>query len=154
MLLWLPAFAIISAALSVSHAHSVWSTAQMNLPRYSLSATSASGSALFAGGYTGSVFSDVVDVYDVAMNTWTKANLSLARSAFAATSAGGVSMFAGGLVNHGNNNYSVTSIVDIFDHVTRVWTTAQLSLPRWHVATVSLGNLSFFGGGGHGVFYV
>jgi hypothetical protein len=131
----------------------LWSTAQMSLPRYSLSATSASSSALFAGGYTGSGFSDIVDIYDVAMNTWTQTRLSIARSALAASSVGGLSMFAGGLVDEYGNHNSVTSIVDIFDHDTRTWTTAQLSLARFHMAPASLGNLLFFGGGGHSALF-
>jgi hypothetical protein len=37
--------------------------------------------------------------------------------------------------------------VDIFNIVTRAWSTAQLSIPRFSLAAASVGNLAIFAGG-------
>jgi hypothetical protein len=100
-------------------ASGTWSTAQLSVWRYLLSATSVGNVAIFAGGSTGiyslTLFvgvcdaggcrlmgvtagssSNAVDLYNGASGTWSTAQLSVARYSFAATSVGNVAIFAGG----------------------------------------------------------
>ena len=58
--------------------------------------------------------------------------------------AGNKILFAGGLLP---GNSPATNRVDIYDIVTGVWTTAQLSQARYEIGVAVLGNKIFFGGG-------
>jgi hypothetical protein len=58
----------------------------------------------FAGGFTGSVWSNAVDIYDVTTNIWTTATLSVGRRGLAGAGSGNKIVFAGG--QSGNNVFS------------------------------------------------
>ena len=71
--------------------------------------------------------------------------LSKARGFMDAASAGNKIVFAGGY-----DNSSHSSRVDIYDLVTRKWSTADLCVPRNAMAAVAAGGKIFFGGGEYG----
>ena len=71
--------------------------------------------------------------------------LSESRGVVAVAAAGNKILFAGGGASLQNG--CATSRVDMYDIVTGIWTTAQLSAPRVNPAATVLGNKIFFGGG-------
>lgn len=79
-------------------------------------------------------------------------HLSEARDNIAVASAGSKIVFAGGLKAWVcGPDYGVpSSAVDIYDINTQTWTTAQLSVARWGIAAIALGNKLFFAGGENG----
>ena len=46
------------------------------------------------------------------------------------------------------DNYASQTAVDIFNRVTGMWSTAQLSLKRRAMGATSVGNIALFAGGG------
>ena len=69
--------------------------------------------------------------------------LSEARIGLSAGTAGSKILFAGGMTT-----YAYSSAVDIYDTITRTWSTAALTIPQRHgMAVVTLGNKIFFAGG-------
>ncbi len=106
--------------------------------------------ALFAGGYTGSAFSNVVDIYDASSGTWSSSSgsLSVGRQSLAAASAGNKVVFAGG------ENPGALSTVDIYDASSGTWSSSSgtpscgsLSQARYLLAAASAGNEVLFAGG-------
>ncbi len=81
--------------------------------------------------------------------------LSEARLGMTVASAGNKIVFAGAALSEdqGSSGYG-SSKVDIYDIVTKTWTSASLSQRRSHIAAVSAGNKIFFAGGrlGDGAF--
>ena len=124
----------------------VHTTATLSQGRDWLSATTVGNKALFAGGYSNPVMSDVVDIYDADTDTWTAATLSVARSALAATTVGSKAIFAGGCADASAGGPS--DDVDIYDAHTDTWTTATLSVAHVDLAATTVGNKALFGGGG------
>jgi hypothetical protein len=59
-----------------------------------------------------------------------------------ATSVGNLAIFAGGF-----NDGKATDVVDLYNHVTKSWTTARLSVGRARLAAASVGNVAIFAGG-------
>jgi len=124
-------------------------TDHLSQARYGLSATSANGMIFFAGGWTGTNFSDVVNIYDTGTGTWLPPeHLSQARSDMAATSAADrYVFFAGGSTVAGTHDQG-SSVVDIYDTVTRTWLPPEtLSVARDHLTATSVGDQIFFAGG-------
>jgi len=71
--------------------------------------------------------------------------LSKARVNFTATSASTKALFAGG--NAGNSGTNVVNTVDIFDSVSKFWSTATLSQARSDLASANVGGKALFAGG-------
>lgn len=70
------------------------------------------------------------------------------RIATAAGTAGSKVVFAGGLsVDFNGDINHVYSRVDIYDYVSKSWSTAELSQARYNIAVASAGNKIFFAGG-------
>jgi hypothetical protein len=125
-----------------------WSTARLSVGRYDLAATSLGSLAIFAGGHTGNAYSDTVDLYNSVSGAWTTARLSSARRLLVATNAGDMAIFAGGLVDpSGGHQEGASDVVDLYNNVTNIWSTARLSAARYGLVATSLGNLAFFAGG-------
>ena len=133
-----------------------WLQAALSQPRTWLSAASVGSKALFAGGeysgggFVGSLYvSDVVDIYDAAMDRWSTGRLSQARSAPAAASAGGKAIFAGGLYREDELRGPdlVSDVVDIYDPKQDAWSTTSLPVPCVDLAAASVGSKAIFGGG-------
>lgn len=72
------------------------------------------------------------------------AALSQGRIELAAAVAGTNALFAGGSSSGGFSS----DVVDIFESTTGLWTSRHLSVSRFGLAGVSLGNTALFGGGG------
>jgi hypothetical protein len=75
--------------------------------------------------------------------------LSYAKSTAAVAAAGTKIVFAGGQADFIPDAFG-TKRVDIYDVVTKTWSTAELSTPRWGIAAVVAGNKIFFAGGQNG----
>ena len=126
-----------------------WATAQLAAPRQFFAGTSLplQGLAFFAGGDTGSTFTDLVDIYNGITGVWTIAQLSVGRRELAATSMveHGIALFAGGITD----SHTPSNVVDIYNAITGVWTTAHLTEARYNLAATSLAGqgLAIFAGG-------
>lgn len=121
-------------------ATSTWTTSNLSVARYNLSATSVGSKVFFAGGQLAdNTSSNVVDIYDVATNTWSTANLSTARANLAATSVGAKAFFAGG--------FPYSDRVDVYDDATGTWSWTSLSSPRTYLTATSVGTKAIFAGG-------
>jgi hypothetical protein len=73
--------------------------------------------------------------------------LSEARDSLSTTSVGTKALFAGGYKYNDQGSGIASSIVDIFDSVTGIWTTANLSQARGGLAATRLDTKAFFAGG-------
>lgn len=77
--------------------------------------------------------------------------LSVARQSISVATAGSKILFAGGIVLGTSPSASrYTSRVDIYDMNTQKWSIAELSEPRYGMATAVNGNKIFFAGGENG----
>ena len=68
---------------------------------------------LFAGGWTGTAASSVVDIYDLETGQWSTSALSQGRQYMACATVGDKAIFAGGVTQAYPS--SVTDVVDIYD---------------------------------------
>lgn len=117
---------------------------------------STSNHAIFAGGFSVAVLSDVsnsgiaynyVDAYD---SSFTKvssiANLSVSRGGVGATTVGSTAVFAGGRLTGGD---TFTNVVEGYnDSLTKI-SLDSLSSSRYAMATVSMGGTAIFAGGSY-----
>ena len=109
-------------------------------PRRNYAATSTNNYALFGGGYTGTAYSNLVDVYNGSLVRSTK-TLSEARECPAATTVGAYVLFAGGYMR----TYSAT--VDAFNSSLTRTNPTKMDVARTEVAATTVGNKALFGGG-------
>ena len=126
-----------SSTITISH-----TTATLSQARGYLAATTVGNMALFAGGYSASGYSSVVDIYNSVTGQWSTASLSQARDRLSAATVGSLALFAGG---YSASGYS--SVVDIYNSVTGQWSTASLSQARDGMAVATVGTKVFFAGG-------
>ena len=126
-----------------------WSaTGRMLSPsRTNMCTTSWNHLAIFAGGSTarGHPKSTFVDIWDSSTNAWSVMNLRIGRDLLACASAGDITLFAGGSAPQVNQ--SETDSVEIYNHITKLWTTATLSLPRKKPEAVTVGSKIVIAGG-------
>ncbi|MEO7047991.1 MAG: hypothetical protein ABI091_22015 [Ferruginibacter sp.] len=73
--------------------------------------------------------------------------LSIKRSNVAAVAAGNKIFFAGGILPITSQTLSPSSRVDIYDIITKKWSTAELSEPRSDIGAVAVGNKVLFASG-------
>ena len=131
-----------------------WTTARLSQARTSLRAATSSGNvAIFAGGLIAAGVSWILEWHDRQLHifcflsnvdscVYRDINLLLHLIARFLTR----SLAAVG-----------SSAVDIFDVLTGSWSTAQLNVPRFHLAAASVGNFAIFAGGqdkNFGIFIV
>ncbi|MCP3915818.1 MAG: hypothetical protein GY711_09700 [bacterium] len=134
---------IFVAACMVTQASAQWTTDSLSQGRYTLAATTADSTALFAGGGpfgTGSDV-DVVDLYDVQTCTWTTSALTQPRTSLAATGYEGRAYFGGGFGS------GMSDRVDVYDAASGMWTIDTLSVARTNLAAASAGGKVVFAGG-------
>ncbi len=117
-----------------------WSTAQLSFPRNSLAATSAGNFSIFAGGGDArSLLSSGIRYLIVAVVEHLIFYILHHRVSFYLASP------------HANLcrriNWIGSNAVDLYNGVSGLWTTAQLSLARWSLAATSAGNVAIFAGG-------
>jgi N-acetylneuraminic acid mutarotase len=134
-------------------ANQSWSTAELSVPRSSITAISAGNKIFFAGGYAGELgdleyYYSTVDIYDVSTNSWSVANLSEPRIGMAAATVGNKVYFAGGY-----NNGSCSNKVDIYDISSGTWSLTALSESKAGISAVSHQNKIYFAGGSNGIFF-
>lgn len=116
-----------------------------------MSAAVVGDKAVFAGGCVGpygDFSSDAVDIYCSTSDQWTTAQLSKARAGIAATTVGGKAIFAGGYdYSLGTTEKVPQDTVDIYNEATGLWTRAALSVARYGICPVTVGDLVIFAGG-------
>jgi hypothetical protein len=98
---------------------------------------------LFAGGWSSSGPSAVVDIYDTSTSNWSTATLSVPRERLSSVTLGHRVFFAGG----GDITPGLFSTVDIYDSSSNSWSTATLSAPREFIAATAVGPIAMFAGG-------
>jgi hypothetical protein len=140
-----------SAARATDFTHEA---ASLSIGRHGFGATTVGDLALFAGGAFRQTpsspleLTDVVDIYDTAANAWTTDALSQRRRYVSAASVGSLALFGGGYAYDPDTDTAFyTTAVDLYDSVSRTWTTAALSQPRANLAAVTAGDFALFGGG-------
>ena len=127
-----------------------WTTAQLSVPRFGLSAETSDGVVLFAGGadVLSEVSYDIVDVLHLSTMKWTTTHLSQPRTAMgSAVGFDGlhhIAVFAGG---YDWSSGEVTDRVDLYNFTTQQWSTASLSEARGFVAASSLYGKIYIAGG-------
>ena len=126
---------------------STWSSTSdgLSYSRFSYAATSLSNIALFAGGYGGISLSAIasVECYNHTTNAWTNlGDLTLARGELAATSVVDFAMFAGGYTG-----VSPSNVVNIYDFRSTSWSTSILSVARYRLSAITVGQYGLFVGG-------
>ncbi len=154
-----------TAAVDIYNANNgKWSTALLSQARSSIAATTVGDDAIFAGGQThqtdvvtmgnwlppgvgGYAASGAVDIYNLDTNQWTTAAVPQAAGEMSAVTSGDLAFFAGGDTESDAAVGNYTGIVNIFDVTTNQWSFAELSQPRYGMASASVGDLVMFAGG-------
>ena len=120
-----------------------WSTDVLSVPRGFLSAASVANVALFAGGSTGGALFWCKEhvwrswgIHDVVLSVCERLSVSRYFLRFASTCC---------LIRSAAGNYS--NVVDIYNGITGLWSTAQLSVARYGLTAASVGNVALFAGG-------
>ncbi len=85
-------------------------------------------------------------VFDPSLDSLVIDSMAFNRSGMAAVSSGDKVFFAGGLITNQING-TTTSKVNIYNTSTQIWTSADLSIPRFIVQACSIDNKVFFAGG-------
>ena len=127
------------------------SVANLVQARTNIAVGTAGNKIVFAGGWYldfnfNQLYSNIVDIYDVATGLWTRSTLSQKRDTISVASVGNKILFAGGLANTG-----ISRNVDIYDVSTGTWTTASLSVPRYGATVNVVGSKAYFAGSANGV---
>jgi hypothetical protein len=145
---------LMSSAVDLYNSETgTWSTASLSVARAYLAAASGGNLAIFAGGLIAAGVSWILEWHDRQLHifcflsnvdscVYRDINLLLHLIARFLTR----SLAAVG-----------SSAVDIFDVLTGSWSTAQLNVPRFHLAAASVGNFAIFAGGqdkNFGIFIV
>jgi len=99
-----------------------WSTAQLQQGRFGIAAVTIGTKAIFAGGFSESGASDMVDIFDSATGKWSSTLLSARRYGITAVSTndGKFALFVGG------THSEPTKIVDVYDLADNSWTAFNL----------------------------
>lgn len=85
--------------LDIFDASRFWSQGSLPEARSAISAISLATKVLFSGGWTSSVNSDRVDIYEVTTGVWTHTRLSTARDYIAAATVGNWVVLSGGALD-------------------------------------------------------
>ncbi len=117
--------------------------ANLSVPRADVAAEAAGHKIVFAGGYSSSGESAVVDIFDISTQSWSGSSLSKGRTSIAAASSNSKIIFAGG----GYYYSDYFSNIDIYDVVTNNWSRTQLSIPKTLVSAVAMGDTVMVAGG-------
>lgn len=117
----------------------------LSAPRCYLTATASSSYILFAGGYFDGVSSSVVDILNGNLLTTFISSLSSPRYGIASVSLKDqIALFAGGYNSAGN---SVSSLVDVYNYTSNMWSTTSLTVARHWGTAVASDSKSFIAGG-------
>lgn len=132
-----------------------WTTAELSLARYEISAVANANTIVFGGGEISDGTFPVrnVDIYDASRGSWVAASLSAPGTGMATAAVGSKVLFAGGSDGFSRiPGIPSNKTVDIYDVSTGNWTTALLSEAKegGHVAVTA--NNSVYIAGGSGAF--
>jgi hypothetical protein len=127
------------------------SNATLSQARYVLGTTSVADQiGIVAGGFSGSTYSNRVDLFNANSGVWTTVSLSVGRDYPVCTSLGLVALCAGGQTASGRS-----SMVDLFNFTfggTPAMSTAFLSVARDSFMACSAKDVSLFAGGFDGSY--
>lgn len=128
-----------------------WSTLDRSFAGAKPAAVAAGGKIYIAGGYDipSGTESKEIDVYNTNTGLWeTPLQLSVARGSLSAVRVGSKLLFAGGVtINAFATKEQGISVVDIYDLVSGIWTTHQLSAGRGWMSSIVKGQKAYFAGG-------
>ncbi len=124
-----------------------WSIGSLSSNATLAAATGVGDKVYIAGGYDYDVFRDDVDVFDTATGIWSHSKLSEGRVQIAATSIDKYAIFAGGWRTPFGQPVEVVDTIDVFDTENEQWSLKRLSLPRYDLESVTVGNYVLFAGG-------
>ncbi len=130
-----------SAILNSALAKTIVNNLVQGVYEYQLKVTNASGDSAFDDVVINVVPSEVL--YGLVQ----LGKLSIKRSNVAAVAAGNKIFFAGGILPITSQTLLLSSRVDIYDVVTKKWSTAELSEPRSDIGAVAVGNKVLFASG-------
>jgi hypothetical protein len=127
-----------------------WSTAVLSVPRFALAAASVGNVALFAGGVSGGallwckehVWRSWAYIHGVVLSACER--LSVSRYFLPPASTCCLIRSAAGSQSDPTIPFNV---VDIYNVITGLWSTAVLSVARYGLAAASVGNVALFAGG-------
>lgn len=102
----------------------------VSVGRRNIMSTTVGSLILMGGGDNSDGYTTTVDILNNTDGSMTIENLSSKRTLGVALSIGNKAYFAGGAQYDNNNTWSTSSIVDIYDTVSKIWTTASLSVGR------------------------
>lgn len=124
--------------------------------RYSIAVAATNNKIVFAGGWPAPVntipSSTRIDIYDITNGSWSTSEFTEGRFGSGVAVLGNKIFFAGGGIQQDNGfgawqyGGKSSSDVDVYDAVTNVWSTTQLSSARSPVGA-SVGNKVIFTGG-------
>ena len=126
-----------------------WKTAEVPIPREYVKRIVVGDKLIFAGGCLDGCgpATDAVDVYDAATHAWRDTRLSAPRwHPDHAVIGDSVAVIAGGCTVS-MSDCVPTDSVDVYDALSDTWTTAQLSAPRYGIATAVVGTKAILAGG-------
>ena len=111
--------------------------------------TSIGNYALFGGGKGDSSVIQTVYAYNSSLTKVLAPNLSVGRLCLAATSINHTALFAGGGHANANGDDMInSSVVDVYDSSLSKSLTSNLSIPKFFLSAVSVGNYALFCNGG------
>lgn len=134
-----------------------WSTAELSVPRFDITAIATGNKVFFAGGMSGEigdaseVYHSTVDIYDVTTNTWLVTNMSEKKYSTAAASVGNKVFFVGGIGTNtvGNTTYfgHLKNKVEIYDLSTNTWSVSTIGEAKSGISAVTLNDKIYLAGG-------
>jgi hypothetical protein len=125
-----------------------WTTAELSVPRFYITAVTSGNKVFFAGGKSGIIgdvterYHSTVDIYDISTNTWSVTNLKEASWGMTAVAFGNKVYFTGG-----DNFGTVTNKVEVYDIPTNTWSILQLSEAKNYMSVIAFQNKLYFAGG-------
>lgn len=126
-------------------------------PRRGLTSSVINNKIYVMGGYTGSVYLNTLEVFDPLANSWgtpTTTGTFTARGALSSSLIDGKIYTMAG-VNYTDGSYHNLNIVEVFDPVTKAWTTPKTTgtfSPRQLLASSVFENKIYALGGSDGIF--
>ena len=132
-----------------------WSTANLSEARGCCKAVVSGNKIFFAGGLkANNILSDKVDIYDIQTNSWSSTQLpGGARTLGAVVALQNKIYFCGGYKAYENPTgfgYVFTSsspAIDIYDHITGQWTSANMQTTKGSFAAIGVNDKIYLAGG-------
>jgi hypothetical protein len=120
----------------------LWYETTLNSARYGMESGILNGVAYFAGGLNPNL-SNKIDVYNFNTNKWSYEILGETKSDLNVVATRSSILFAGGKKSDGEGS----TLVDKYCSIERIWTQSTLSVGRYGLSGVNIGDMAIFVGG-------